>query len=123
VATRFRFRLESLLKLRHSLEEVAQRTLARTLTLRDQAQAHLAEQLLLQAATIESRGTPRHAAVDLERWRAIERFLLVLERRIAAGRDQLREAEARVAEAGPAQGAAPGAACPGDLARRGPGHG
>jgi flagellar export protein FliJ len=99
VATRFRFRLESLLKLRHSLEEVAQRTLARTLTLRDQAQAHLAEQLLLQAATIESRGTPRHAAVDLERWRAIERFLLVLERRIAAGRDQLREAEARVAAA------------------------
>ena len=99
MAARFRFRLESLLKLRHSLEEVAQRTLARTLALRDQAQAHLAEQQRLQAATIDSRRTPMREAVDLERWRATERFLLVLERRIAAGRDQLREAEARVAAA------------------------
>lgn len=99
MAARFRFRLESLLKLRHSLEEVAQRTLGRALTLRDQALAHLAEQQRLQAATVESRSTPRHQAVDLERWRAIERFLLVLERRIAAGREQVGQAEARVAAA------------------------
>jgi flagellar export protein FliJ len=99
VAARFRFRLESLLKLRHSLEEVAQRTLARTLTLRDQAQNYLAEQQLAQAATVEARRTPTRQAVDLERWRAIERFLMVLERRIAGARVQLREAEVQVAAA------------------------
>jgi flagellar export protein FliJ len=37
--------------------------------------------------------------VDLERLRAIDRYLLVLERHIAQARDQLREAEARVAAA------------------------
>jgi len=99
VATRFRFRLESLLKLRHSLEQVAQRTLARTLALLDQAQAHLAEQRRAQAATVEARRTPLGQPVDLERWRAIERFLLVVERRIATAEAQLREAEARVAAA------------------------
>ncbi len=99
MAARFRFRLESLLKLRHSLEEVAQRTLARTLTLRDQAQNYLAEQQLAQAATVEARRTPTRQAVDLERWRAIERFLMVLERRIAGARVQLREAEVQVAAA------------------------
>lgn len=99
MATRFRFRLESLLKLRHSLEQAAQRTLARALAVRDQAQAQLAEQRLLHAATVEARRTPQGQAVDLERWRAIERFLLVLERRLAAAAEHLRLAEARVAGA------------------------
>ena len=99
MAARFRFRLQSLLKLRHSLEEVAQRTLARTLELQEQARAQLAELQRSQAATIDSRSVPAHEPVDLERWRAIERFLLVLERRIAAARTQLREADSRVAAA------------------------
>jgi len=99
MATRFRFRLESLLKLRRNLEEVAQRALARTLELQDQARVKLAQLLAAQVETIEARRTPIGQAVDLDRLRAVERFLLVLERRIAEGRTHLREAEARVAAA------------------------
>jgi flagellar FliJ protein len=99
VAARFRFRLESLLKLRHSLEQAAQRTLARTLALQELARTHLAELQRSQAQTIEARSTPARQAVDLQLWRAIERFLLVLERRIGEARVQLQEAEAQVAAA------------------------
>jgi flagellar export protein FliJ len=99
VAARFRFRLESLLKLRRSLEEAAQRSLARTLTLLDQARTRLEQLQASHGATIDARRTPVGQAVDLERLRAIERFLLVLERRIGEARLQLREAEVRVAAA------------------------
>jgi len=99
MAARFRFRLESLLKLRRSLEQVAQRALARTLVQRDEAQAHLEQLRASHAATLESRRIPLGAAVDLEKLRAGERFLLVLEHRIVLAGQQLREAEARVAAA------------------------
>jgi flagellar export protein FliJ len=99
VATRFRFRLQSLLKLRRSLEEAAQRELARVLALLDEARAQRAQLLRTQLETVESLGTPTRQQVDLERWRAAERFLWVLERRIAAARNQVREAETRVAAA------------------------
>ena len=99
MAARFRFRLESLLKLRHSLEEAAQRTLARALTLRDLAQAQLDELARIRLATVDARRTPDRQAVDLEQWRAVERYLLVLERRMATGQAQLTEAETRVAAA------------------------
>ena len=99
MATRFRFRLESLLRLRRSLEEAAQRDLARTLGLLDQARARLAQLHQDRAAAVESRNLSPGQTVDLERWRAIERWLLVLERRIVAAGEQVREAEARVAAA------------------------
>jgi flagellar export protein FliJ len=96
VATRFRFRLESLLKLRHSLEQVAQRALARMLVQLDEARANLAQLLRTQVEAVEFRRTPARQAVDLERWRAVERYLLVVERRIAQARDKVRAAEAQV---------------------------
>jgi flagellar FliJ protein len=99
VASRFRFRLESLLNLRHSLEQAAQRAMARALERRDQAQASLDQLRASHARTVESRAVPLGQAVDLERLRAIERFLLVLERRAVEAREQLREAEARLAAA------------------------
>jgi len=99
VAARFRFRLESLLKLRHSLEQAAQRTLARMLALQDQARAQLADLLRSQLETVEARRTPAGQSVDLDQWRAVERFLLVLERRILGARRQVQEAEAQVATA------------------------
>ena len=99
MAAPFRFRLESLLKLRHSLEEAAQQTLARRLVLQDQAQANLTQLHQSHRQTLETRVTPLHQAVDLDQWRAIERFLLVLERRILGAADQLREAQAQVAAA------------------------
>ena len=96
MATRFRFRLESLLKLRHSLEQAAQRALARRLALLDEARANLAQLLRTQVETVEFRRTPPRQPVDLERWRAVERYLLVLERHLAQGREKVREAEAQV---------------------------
>jgi flagellar export protein FliJ len=99
VAARFRFRLESLLKLRHSLEQAAQRVLARMLALQDQARARIELLQTSRADTIEARRTPLGQAVDVDRLRAIERFLFVLERRILEARSQLREAELRVAAA------------------------
>lgn len=99
MAARFRFRLEGLLKLRHSLEEVAQRGLARTLVLQEEARIRLEQLQASYGTTVEARRTPVGQAMDMERLRAIERFLLVLERRIAEARVQLREAEARVAAA------------------------
>ena len=99
MATRFRFRLESLLRLRHSMEQVAQRTLARALSLQEQARTRLEQLRRDQAGTVESRRTQAGQAVDLFQWRAAERYLLVLERRIAQAGEQLREADAQVAAA------------------------
>jgi flagellar export protein FliJ len=99
VATRFRFRLESLLRLRRSLEQVAQRSLARELGLQDQARTRLAQLRQEQAGTVESRRAQPGQVLDLFQWRAAERYLVVLERRIALAGEQLREADARVAAA------------------------
>jgi flagellar export protein FliJ len=99
VAARFRFRLESLLKLRHSMEQMAQRALARMLAQLDQARDRLEQLQSSQAQTLEARRMVPGQAVDLERLRYIERFLVVLERRILGAREQLREAQARVAAA------------------------
>jgi flagellar export protein FliJ len=99
MATRFRFRLESLRRLREALEKEAQRHLARTI----RAQMVVEEQLKTlreqHRQTTEERRLQTGQYVDLERWRAIERFLLVLEKRIEATLEDLRRAEIRVAEA------------------------
>jgi len=99
VAGRFRFRLEAVLKLRHSLEEVAQRTLGKALAAQDAVRAQLAQLRQAQYDTVECRRTEPNAPIDLLQWRAVERFLVVLERRLAQAQVQLREAELRVAEA------------------------
>jgi len=99
VAARFRFRLESLLKLRRSMEQMAQRALARMLAEQDQARDRLEQLQSSQAQTLEARRMVPGQAVDLERLRQIERFLVVLERRILGARELLREAQARVAAA------------------------
>lgn len=99
MATRFRFRLEGLLKLRKALEEDARRFLARTIQARNEVEARLRglEQNLHDA--VDARRTEPGQAIDLERWRAIERYLVVLEHRIAQANSDLTEAERRVAEA------------------------
>lgn len=99
MARRFRFRLESLLKLRRSLEEAAQRSLARTLEALDQARGRQAQLVQAQAEAVESRRTPLGQQVNLELWRAVERYLVALEHRLAEAAVQVREAEAQVAAA------------------------
>ncbi len=99
MAARFRFRLASLLRVRVALEEEAKRRLALAVLARDRAAARVAELRETQRQAVESRRTGLNEAVDLDRWRATERFLLVIERRIAQAQQAVREAEARVAEA------------------------
>ena len=99
MATRFRFRLESLLKLRRSLEEATQRALARALADLDQARTRLAQLKLARTGAVEYRQTPLGQRVDLELWRAVERYLVALERRIAEAGGQVKAAEAKVAAA------------------------
>lgn len=99
MATRFRFRLEALRKLREALEKDAQRHLARAL----RAQMDVEERLKVlrehHSATTEARRIGPGQPVDLERWRDAERFLLVLEKRIEQTTEELRAAERFVAAA------------------------
>ena len=99
MATRFRFRLEGLLKLRKALEEDARRFLAKAIQARDSVEARLRHFEEEHRRTVDSRRTGRGEVVDLERWRATERYLVVLEHRIARTRVELTEAESQVAEA------------------------
>jgi flagellar FliJ protein len=99
VAGRFRFRLEALLRVRRSLEEEAKRALARTIAARDQALARAAALREAHGSAVEGRRSAPGEPVDLDRLRAIERYLLVLEKRIAQADLEVAGAEARVAEA------------------------
>lgn len=96
---RFVYRLEPLLKLKDALEKEAQRSLARCLqTLRDTETRLLDLEHRAQAAWMLRQAGPGEA-VDLERWRAVERYLVVTERAIVQAREDLAQAEAQVAEA------------------------
>ena len=99
MAARFRFRLEGLLKLRKAFEEDARRSLAKTLQARDAVEASLRHFEQEHRGTVDSRRTGQGEFVDLDRWRAIERYLVVLEHRIAQTQAELTEAEQRVTEA------------------------
>lgn len=99
MATRFHFRLQPLLKLRKSLEEAAQRHLARTTAARQEAHEVLEGLRQSLQETVELRRSGPGEVLDLGRWRAVERYLVVLEHRIVAAAEALRQAEQRVLEA------------------------
>jgi flagellar FliJ protein len=99
MATRFRFRLEGLLKLRKALEEDARRFLARTVQARNLVETRLNEFLQEHRTTVGSRKVEQGAIIDLDQWRAIERYLVVLEHRIERTRHELADAEHQVVEA------------------------
>ncbi len=99
MATRFRFRLETLRKLRESLEREAERALGRALqaerAIREELDALAAQRL----AVFESRRIASGQMLDLELWRTGEAFLVVLERRQVQAYERLRQASHRVAAA------------------------
>jgi flagellar FliJ protein len=99
MATRFRFRLEGLLKLRKALEEDARRSLAKTIQARNLVETRLHGLLQEHRTTVESRKVEQGAIIDLERWRGIERYLVVIEHRIERTRNELAEAERQVVQA------------------------
>jgi flagellar FliJ protein len=99
MATRFHFRLEPLLKLRRALEREAERALARAIQTEQAIRRHLDDLATQRQEVFESRrGTPGQD-LDLDLWRAGERFLVVLERRQIEAYEQLRAASAKIAEA------------------------
>ncbi len=99
MATRFRFRLEPLLKLRKSLEQEARRQFAKAMEAREAAEAHLKEIQQQHKAGVASRTTTSGQEIDLDFWADLERYLVVLEKRIAQAQVDLNEAEAAVVQA------------------------
>lgn len=97
MAARFRFRLEPLRKLREALEREAERGLARAIQAERDVRTHLEALAKQRDSVFESRRLTLGDVLDLELWRAGERFLVVLERRQLEGYEQLRLASAQVA--------------------------
>jgi flagellar FliJ protein len=96
MAARFRFRLEPLRKLREALERDAERALARAIQAELEVRKHLEALAAQRVAIFEARRLALGQVLDLELWRAGERFLVVLERRQLEGYERLREAAAGV---------------------------
>jgi len=99
MAARFHFRLEPLRKLREALEHEAERALARAIQGEMDARAYLEAITVQRQAVFESRRLAIGEALDLELWRAGERFLVVLERRQLEGYERLRIAIVQVTAA------------------------
>jgi len=99
MAARFHFRLEPLRKLREALEREAERALARAIQAERDVRAYLESLETQRLAIFESRRLAAGQLLDLELWRAGERFLVVLERRQLEGYERLRQASAQVAAA------------------------
>lgn len=97
MAARFRFRLEPLRKLREALEREAERNLARALQAEREVRAYLDSLVAERLSIFESRRTATGQILDLDQWRAGERYLVVLERRQLEGYERLRAASAQVA--------------------------
>ena len=99
MATRFRFRLEGLLKLRKALEQDAQRVLGKAVQARDLIELRMKKAMQEHETVRLSRRANPGEPIDLDQWRAIERYLVVLERNIERARTELQEAENRVVQA------------------------
>lgn len=99
MAARFRFRLEPLRKLREALERDAERTLARAIQAEREARDYLEALAAERRALFDARRLATGQRLDLDLWRAGERYLVVLERRQVEGFERLRKAAAQVASA------------------------
>jgi len=99
MTARFHFRLEPLRKLREALEREAERALARAMQGELDARAFLEGLATQRLALFESRRAQTGQALNLDLWRAGERYLVVLERRQVEGYERLRAASNQVATA------------------------
>lgn len=99
MAARFHFRLETLRKLRESLEREAERALARAIQAEREVRDEINALATQRQAVFESRRIASGQMLDLDLWRTGEAFLVVLERRQIQAFERLREASHRVASA------------------------
>jgi flagellar FliJ protein len=96
---RFTFRLQPILKLREALEKEAQRNLARMMEFQREEEAHLDALAKEREDVLAVRRSPPGAILDMPTWKAAERYLVVIERRIVAAEVALAEAIKRVLDA------------------------
>ena len=97
MAARFRFRLEPVRKLREALEREAERALARALQAELDVRAYIESLATQRLGIFESRRLATGQVLNLDLWRAGERYLVVLERRQLEAYERLRLAAAQVA--------------------------
>lgn len=90
MAKRFQFRLHALLRLREAMETEARRHLARMIRGQLEIEQGLAALREERAFTFEARRTDPGQVIDLIRWRLVERYLVVLERREVRLQEDLR---------------------------------
>jgi len=99
MAKRFQFRLATLLKIREAKKKEAQRVLglrmAELLRLQEQLQS-LKDQ---KSEAANSRRADKGHAVNIEKWRSVERFMVSLDRRIDTTNVKIAEAQALVDKA------------------------
>lgn len=96
---RFIFRLQPILKLREALEKEAQRHLARMMGFQQEKEAHLDALAREREEVQNSRRAKTGAVLDIAAWKAAERYLVVIDRRIVAAEAALAEAIKRVLDA------------------------
>jgi len=96
MAKRFQFRLATLLKIREAKKKEAQRILGKHMAelLRLQSQLQMLAEQKNEAA--DSRRADRGQAVNMERWRSVERFLISLERKMDTTNELIAQAQVRV---------------------------
>ena len=99
MAARFHFRLEPLRKLREALERDAERSLAKAIQAEHEIRLYLDSLAAQRLSIFESRRLATGQILDLELWRAGERYLVVLERRQLEGYERLRVASAQITTA------------------------
>ena len=99
MAARFHFRLEPLRKLREALERDAERSLAKAIQAEHEIRLYLESLGAQRLSIFESRRLATGQILDLELWRAGERYLVVLERRQLEGYERLRVASAQITTA------------------------
>ena len=96
---RFQFRLHPILRLREALEKEAQRHLAHMMDHQRECEASLDALATEREAVLDIRRVKLGATLDIPAWKAAERYLVVIDRRIAIAQNALAEAIKRVLDA------------------------
>jgi flagellar FliJ protein len=95
----FQFRLDTLLKLREAKKKDAQRLLGKLMGEMRLLQDRSASLGQLQNETFRQRSVGQGEAVNVEKWRSIERFLVSIERKIEETNLEIAQLQPRVENA------------------------
>ena len=96
---RFSFRLQPILRLREALEKDAQRHLAGMMEHQRECEASLDALARNRTSVLEARRARPGDLLDIPAWKAAERYLVVIDRRILTAQEALAESIKRVLDA------------------------